>query len=338
MRGLGLLVVVLATACALVDSDPAIHHQGEISKGDRATKQQLETDLHLLVELNDHKTIQAGTQPWVCATLVNTSKTVTHRVVRPGDGSEVGWREPYVYWTATVDCGDGKPVPLPETDYARCGLFSWDWQKDAIRLEPGAKLPLNSFQLLTFQRAGRVHLCAHYAYREGKGPQSRSPIEPGKRGLMVGVPSFEIISAPVVFDVVRPLDVRVKVKRALKVDHKTRLSDLIEVVLVNQSQETIQCVPPTLYAEARLHLEIRGTFGGWRPAISDERTANGVCRDLKPGKSIALLGVGDFANGLDGYWEYPVEDTVKLRAVYTTTTWKPGASIQSDWVEVAVEK
>lgn len=304
---------------------------------DPSMKERIESDLRLQVELAEPKTLLVGSPRWMAATtLINTSKTASHRVVKPGDGSEVGWREPYIYWTATIDRGDGKPMPVPQIRYRRCGLFAWDWPKDVILLKPGDKLELSTWPMLEFQQTGRVSLQAHYAYRGGKLGWSDS--EPEKLGLMATVPPFEIISAPLVFDVVRPLDVRVKVKRSLIVDVETHLSDLLEITLVNQSSKPIECSSPTLYADARLYLEIEGEFGGWRPNLSQERSADGIRQKVKPGEAVPLLGSSEFANGLDGTWVYPKEGKVRLRAGFTPTTWKGMTRILSEWVEVRVEK
>ena len=310
---------------------------------DAPSKEQIEKDLRLQVDAKNVKVLQAGTSPRLVVELVNTSKTVTYPVVKPGDGSEMGWREPHLYWTAIIDRGDGKPSEVPQARYARCGLFAWDWPKDASRLKPGEKLsmrcdPFLECQLVEFQRAGHVRLQAHYAYRAGKGKKGGSGLEGKQLGLMEGVPAFEIVSAAVLFDVVRPLDVRVKVKRALKVHVKTSLSDLLEVTLVNQSKEAIEVSSPTLHANARVGFEIEGEFAGWSPDLSEQQSSYGIRRALKPGEAIPLIGPDRFANGLDGSWEYPVEGKVRLRAMYITTTWQPRATILSEWVEVRVEK
>ena len=305
------------------------------------TKARIEADLCLEVKLDGPKVIAAGDRPWASVMLVNDSRTTGHPVVKPGDGSDVGWREPFVYWTATIDRGDGKPIPVPKKRYGRCGLFDANWPKDAVALRPGEKLPLDIHSLLEFQQAGHVRLQAHYVYRDKHAPPNRTILEPLQRGLMVGVPGFEIVSKPVEFDVVRPLGIRVKVRMPLKVHAQTRLSDLLEITLVNQSKAPIACSSPTLHATGRLRLEIEGQFGGWPPHLTEQRSTYGIKRTLKPGESEPLLGPGDFANGVDGTWEYPVEDKVRLRASYSMSAGDGGMLIPliwSDWVEVRVEK
>ena len=343
MRGLIFLILVLGTVSFLLPldlptNDPDLPTQDKGTVVQECSEQQIRADLRIQVDLHGLKTLSAGETPWMTASLVNTSQSVTHRVVKPGDGSEVGWREPYCFVTATVDCGDGKPNPLPKADYGRCGLFDADWTKDAIHLRPGDKLSLGYVVLPEFQQAGRVHLRFHYTYGGGNGARGQSPKTPDQLGLMAGVPNFEITSAPVVFDVVRPLDVRVKVKKALRANKETRLPDLIEVVLVNQSPEPVECSSPISAASLHFRIDIDGQYGGWKPILSEQGIGQGICRMLKPGDTVSLLGPDKFANGLDGTWIYPAEDIVKVRAVYGNRACKPGASIQSDWVKVRVEK
>lgn len=321
----GVLAIALAPLAAGRDARPL-------------TADRLRADLRLEVSPAKLGPVQAGTRVWPTATLVNTSPTVGHLVVVPSGGSEVGWREPHVYWTATIDRGDGKPVPVPEDRYARCGHFDSDWQKDVVRLGPGGRLPLGWLYppLIDFQQAGRVQLRAHYSYR-GTGGKRADPLPPARLGRMAGVPAFEIVSDPLVFEVVRPLDVRVTVKRPLKAKQEVRLSDLLVVQLVNRSGEPVECSSPTLSGDARLRLEIEARYG-WHPELDSRSAGGGVRRKLAPGGAVPLLGPGEFPNGLDGRWVYPAPGTVKVRAIYTTSTWTPGAWVASDWVEVTVEK
>ena len=127
------------------------------------TKAEIEADLRLEVTWTGPKVIEVGDRLPVSASLVNDSKTTTHPVVKVGDGSELGWREPFVYWTATIDRGDGKPIEVPKQRYRRCGLFDYDWPKDVVALRPFETLPVDVHPLLEFQQAGRVRLQAHYS-------------------------------------------------------------------------------------------------------------------------------------------------------------------------------
>ena len=307
------------------------------------TKERIERDLALEVQLQSAKTIGPGEHIGLDISLVNKSKETTYPIVKPGDGSEVGWREPNVYFSAETQKADGKWENVPTTGYARCGLFDSDWQKDVVHLKPGTSITLKDWlaspsAMFELQQPGQVRLYVHYRYSGGtlgKGKETKAPPALGK---MKGIPAFEITSAPIELEVVRPLDIRVKMKSLMKVKRKTTISEVLDIHLVNGSQKPIVVSSPTLSADARLRLEIKGEFPGWPPSLIEQKTTYGMKQELKPGEKVPLLGAGEFANGMDGFWEYPVEDTVKLRAIYYCATWKPASVIISDWVEINVER
>jgi hypothetical protein len=302
------------------------------------SRQQIEKDLALQVALKSPVTIQVGEQVDVSIVVRNQSRDTAYSLVAPGDGSEAGWREPHVYFTATLDKGNGVSKVVPTARYARCGLFDPAWQKDARTLKPGEELPLKNWlvspsTMLEFQEPGHVRLVAHYSYRAGiavKGTK-QSVV-----GLMAGVPVFELVSVPVEFDVVRPLDLMLTVKAPLTVKAKAKISDLFDIRIVNRSKQPVEISSPTISADARLSFEVEGQFGGWRPSIDTQKTTYGEKIALKPNEKIAVLGPGIFANDLDGTWEYPVADTIKVRASFHVSTWRPAPVIQSNWVEIKV--
>ena len=340
----GLFILFFSgNATPIRSGNAAPKHQSQIAPSP------IERALVLKAKLTSPETVEPGEPIGVQITLKNQSVDQTFPVLKAGDGSELGWREPYVFFTATVDTGDGKPQDVPKASYGRCGLYDANWQKDVVQLKPGAELPLKDWlnapsMMPEFQKPGRVRLYVHYRYRAefaGKGAASGKFKPPAKRpslGVMDGVPAFEIVSAPVEFQVVRPLDVVVKVKSILKVNQKTPLSEIFEVRLINRSKEPQQIQSPTLHADARLLLEIDGTMGGWRPTLESQASTYGIKHTLKPREQVALLGKGDFPNDLDGHWQYPVPDKVRLRAAYWRSTWKPSSIIKSDWVTVQVQR
>lgn len=306
------------------------------------TKMEIERDLELDVKLKSAKTIQPGQHIALEMALVNKSKTKTYPIVKPGDGSSVGWREPHVYYTAQRQLENGQWENAPNAPFGRCGLFDFDWQKDVTNLASGAKLELKSWlpgpaDRFEFQEPGRHRVYVHYKYQAGLAGKGGERDDAADLGKMAGIPAFEIVSEPIDLEVVRPLDVVVKVKTDLEVHAKTTLSELLSIELVNRSEKPVEVTSPTLHGGSRLSLEIQGQFGGWRPDLTKQRSKNEVKLTLKPDQSLAVLGEGEFANGLDGEWEYPVEDTVKVRAVYRASMGNTGAVIKSDWVEVKVE-
>jgi hypothetical protein len=93
----------------------------------------------LRVELKLPKDAKAGEPMAFEVRLVNDGKAA-HRVVKPNDGSESGWREPEVYFEREIDGAwvrGSKP--------GRCGLFATDWHKDIVELKPGDALPLEGY-------------------------------------------------------------------------------------------------------------------------------------------------------------------------------------------------
>ena len=139
-------------------------------KGDAVTKEQIEADLKLVPKVfGDTRVIEAGTQPYIEFALVNTSKTRTHKVVKPGDGSSDGRRDPWVHVTAEQRTVEGGWAAMRGHVPAGCGLFDWDWLKDVIELKPGEELKLTDWyhpSEFEFQYPGKVWLTGHYSYRD----------------------------------------------------------------------------------------------------------------------------------------------------------------------------
>lgn len=343
MRGvlLGLVVLSLIASAWALNGKPIEENEKQIP-AEEMTKPSIERDLVLQVKWLSPKAIQPGRSIQLDMALVNQSEKRVYPVIKPGDGSESGWREPNVFFTAKRKTQTGTWVEVPKAPFGRCGLFDSNWEKDVTKLTPGAKIELKDWlltpgEMLEFQQPGPHRLWVHYKYSGGNAGK-RTLKEPLPVAKMQGVPAFEIVSSPIEFEVVRPLDLVLKPKAPLKIKSKTTLSEILDVQLVNRSNKPIEVASATLSADARLQLEIEGQFGGWAPNLNKQNTTYGIKKSLEPGNAVSLLGAGDLANGLDGDWEYPVEDTVKIRAIYHASTWKPAAIIKSEWVEVKVEK
>lgn len=119
-------------------------------------------------------------------------------VVRPGDGSEKGWREPHVWFTADRLSPEGVWEALPRQETGRCGFYDPDWEKDALALAPGERLEMKDWLLdphYVYRFApGRYRVRAHYAY-QGGAVKGHLPSPPARR-VMRDVPPFEVVSAP----------------------------------------------------------------------------------------------------------------------------------------------
>jgi hypothetical protein len=293
--------------------------------------------LKLVAELKSGKTIEAGTNPWIVLSLANTSASVTYPVVKPGDGTCFGWRDPYVYFTAERLAADGRWVPVERAPFIRCGIFDENWPKDVVDLKPGERLALEHPCTipLDFQRPGRVRMVGHYAYRATGGKRG-GPRPEDLRGRMAGVPLFEVTSEPVEFEVIRPLDVRIRVKRPMKAQVEQRLSDVMDVIVVNLTSGEVP------FAGTVVWLDLKGTYAGWRPSY---REASGASNSfsgwyrkpsatLPAGGEVSLFG----PDRVDGTWTYPVAETIRVRAVIHTQSGQSLAEVRSEWVEVQIEK
>ncbi len=299
------------------------------------TKEQIEADLKLVPKVvGETRVIEAGTQPHVEFTLVNTSKTRTHKVVKPGDGSECGWRDPWVHVTAEQRGVDGKWAALERNSYGRCGLYDADWPKDVIDLKPGEELSLKNWyspHRFEFQYPGKVRLTGHYEYRAvgGKGGKERPDAD---RGRMAGVPLFAVHSEPVEFEVVRSFDVRVKVKKALKVGVETKLSEVLEVTVTNASKEP-RTVGDISQNDYRLSVSPLSD-GATTPALADAPVYSST-KVLKPGETVIVFG-GGVAGAADGMWKGLKAGTTRVRVNYGIPTGSSATHVVSADAEVRV--
>src|SRR5476649_918905 len=78
------------------------------------SRDQIEKDLALQMVLKSPTSVKVGGEVHVDLVLRNRSLDHSHPVIAPGGGSELGWREPYVYFSAELDEGDGHAKPVPK--------------------------------------------------------------------------------------------------------------------------------------------------------------------------------------------------------------------------------
>jgi hypothetical protein len=171
------------------------------------TREQLLADLKLVATPCVGNELPVGSIPCFRLELVNTSVVRSYWVIQPGDGSNVG-RNPHITYRATQERPGGGTVEVPYVVSRFCGNYDPDWGSDVVELPPQARLSLKEapWPTIDFQRPGRATVRAYYTYREGQ-----AGIFYGSAPLR-GAPSFVLESNPVVFNVVRPLDLTVKVK------------------------------------------------------------------------------------------------------------------------------
>jgi hypothetical protein len=209
----------------------------------------IQRDLVLVAALTSARTIQPGNRIAIDVRLENRSTDTAYRVVKPGDGSESGWREPHVWFSAQRETTDGDWEDVPRSGIGRCGLFDADWHDEVTELAPGKSLALQDWMpmptmTLDFQKSGRVRLYAHYAYAAkapGKG-LSENPAPDGL-GPMEGVEPFTLVSAPVELTVQRPFELIVEQKTPLRVGRKVALTQVIDISVKNLLDRKLVIAP-----------------------------------------------------------------------------------------------
>jgi len=155
----------------------------------QVTADLLAKDLRLELELP--KTTKAGERFDFAVKLVNGGKAA-HRVVRPNDGSESGWREPLVRFEMEVG---GRWVPAGNPP--RCGNYASNWHRDVMVLGAGDSLKLDGYLPPYFsfdlKKPGKVKLRAVYEYAGGRSKAGKKP-DPGPMGK---TPPFRLVSKAV---------------------------------------------------------------------------------------------------------------------------------------------
>ncbi len=130
---------------------------------------------------------------------------------------------------------------------------------------------------------------------------------------------------------IRPLDLLLTVKGPIVVKKKTKVSDLVEIRLVNRSDQALEVWTPNVQPVLSLCLD--GQMPGWGPRFSSRKPTFAPL-GLMPGQDEPLMGEGVLANGRDGDWEYPVPDTIKIRARYYVSIGKQVSVLYSNWAEI----
>jgi len=346
-------------------------------------KQPVETDLVLGLSLKPSKPFLPGEDIPFTLDLRNSGKQDTHPVIKPTRLTEDGHCEPGAWFTATIDTGDGQPKPVSRRPsiVPLLAIFAAAepnrWAKHVLKLAPGETLafdegtPDPSCDLGLFE-AGHVKLVAHYRY-QGSGKTSSEPGTTKTTGPMAGVPPFELASAPVEFDIVKPLDLVLSVRRPIKTGTEYPLWNLFDVRLENHGSEDQEIVLPTA-AHGTLSFQFEG-FDDWKYPITsapitkftgtvklargnklalltagqffDSPRASSAIFKLQPGAKAVLLAssTGFFLDGtgLIDSWvgagaALPCEGShIKARALYQTSLHGRRCEFASEWVELESE-
>lgn len=315
------VLVILALVCA---------SGWTLAAEPRFSKEQIEKDLVLRIILKSPDTFLVGGGLDVDVVLCNQSSGTAYPIVMPG-----GCLEPYMSFTALVDAGRG--FASPPLRPSGCGTYDFGWQQNARLLQPGEAVSLRERMLppalrFAFREAGRGRLTAHYSYRAGEtlGSNFREPFT----GLMAGVPAFALASNTLDFTVEKPLDLVVSVKKTLPVQEVAFLSEILDVRLVNRSQEPFEIVSPSP-SSTPLKIGISGNC--LLDVLQPTKKRDGTM-SLQPGESVELLGKSGFANGYDWSLECGLPSKIELWAEYSALTPQGRISLLSDKVVIPAVK
>jgi len=148
------------------------------------------------------------------------------------------------------------------------------------------------------------------------------------------VPAFEVVSAPVEIQVVRPLDLVLKLKGPVQAGAK--LDDMVELTLANRSGKKVVLPEPGDERTMHLSFEVVTSAVDWNVGWFPPQFPGEGAPVLLPGQRVAVLS-GDKVMTEEGR-TLPAK-TARIRA---EMYWKAGElersrEVKSNWVEASVD-
>lgn len=221
----------------------------QVATGARA---ELERDLTLTLRRTVTDAFEIDRNPRFEVVLKNTSKTKTHDVVLPSDGSESNWREPHVFYTVERrDSATSAWVAAPAQRMIRCGNYDQDWTKDVVALAPGKEVVLpwfDFFQQWDLEGASDVRVVAHYAY--GDHAKDLRKVPP----VLHATPAYTIASNAMEMKIDPPMTLEVAWKGAMPKKGEL-LSKTVDVVAHNRGSAPIPFAAGDNGANLRIEIE-----------------------------------------------------------------------------------
>jgi hypothetical protein len=295
--------------------------------------------LELDLALKTAGPVQPGERIDYALKLVNRSRA-PHKVVRPNEGSESGWREPHVFWTATLVGPDGAEKPVAARTPEHQGLVAAEWWKDVTTLAPATWFAIDRMTPLAeafdVQEDGKLRIVAHYTWNEGKDarhdPMGGGGAAPADLGGMKGIEPYELVSKPVDIEIRRSFTLSLTPKKAPKIGLTYPLSELVDAQVVSRAGAPLKFEP----AEWRMELVFDAKDEGCADATPVEPKKLEPF-ELAPAASTPLLRSGPLAAGRDVKLKFEVSGPVRLALVLRKADGN-GPSIRSEWLEVEVAK
>lgn len=160
-----------------------------------------QTDLRL--EIRGPKRMAKSDFPELSGTIRNVSRKRAHAIVLPGDGSDAGWRDPVISFTAFIDEGDGCWKPLASASNGRCGLFDHDWSDEIVEVRAGGSKSIDPMWAHPFfeWKRGTVRLFVHYAWTGGTAAKGGGGPPAFDIGAMAKERPYELISNAIELEV-----------------------------------------------------------------------------------------------------------------------------------------
>ena len=271
--------------------------------------------------------------------VVNRSTTLTHKVVRPNDGSDAGWREPHVFWTATFIADDGAERRLEANGGGRCGLFANEWWKDVTSLPPGAEMPVEWINrpgsIYDIQEDGKLRLVAHYAWQGGinRTGTLEDVKAPSDLGGMKGVEPYELVSKPMEVTYRRKFELVVRPTAKFKAGREVRLSAVVEAAVKSLSEQALR-FDPSEWQVTILNDPKVAQSPEQRNVASEKQ---GEALDLAAGGAVTVVGNDARAFGMDVSVKFTTSGRARIALLMQRVT-GGGPRIRSNWIDVDVEE
>lgn len=222
--------------------------------------------------------------PAMKAQLVNGTKT-SLPVVQLSDGSsQPRWREPYVFYSVERFTMDGTWERVSPGDTGRCGNHDEDWSNEVVKVAPGKRLELDMgwapfrFDL---QSAGPHRVRVHYRF-QGEHPRQSPPVSTTG---MAGEAAYEVVSAPVTIEVVRPIDVRLEAVKTLDAGVPIPVEQALRLEVHNQSGKTRDLPAPM---STNTFFEVVGEAE--TPSLRDPVDGGETSHELAPDAKVSVIG------------------------------------------------
>jgi hypothetical protein len=149
------------------------------------------------------KRFEEGEWPEVSITIKNDGKqTVT--IVKPGDGSESGWRTPTIGWSfVSADSMKPHPKKAPTFSGGRCKLMNPLQAEEIVEVKPGESLEINEWiNHYTTLKAGKYRAVIYYDNDPALKWQGTSSHDSDAMKLVKASTKISLVSNEIKFEVV----------------------------------------------------------------------------------------------------------------------------------------